>query len=306
MIAKETIETHKTLQELQKQLNRLNSATQQIEEVKEISVNVTQNMRELQKKYQNHLDFLKDDNQQSNEKLNKTLQKQLEEITKAHLKLIDNTDSRIANVNSVFQDNISKSEIIQKEQHESIVEAHLQIIANLKTEIEEINSVFQSNIIRSEKLQIEQRESFNESHTQLIANADMKMAEFCAAFESNIKKSEVIQFEQHEKITEHLKSYDSFIKVVETLTATIEKVDFPNRLDKLDNTVSAINLGIQNTQTALVNMESAIRKNSDKQFEIIQSQFQAMEKANQMMKISIWVIGFVSIILLLGLFYKLL
>jgi archaellum component FlaC len=35
------------------------------------------------------------------------------------------------------------------------------------------------------------------------------------------------------------------------LIDTIRQVNFPLRLDKIDNTVSAINIGIQNTQTGI-------------------------------------------------------
>lgn len=265
MITKDTVETHKTLQELQKQLNRLNSATQQIEEVKEISVNVTQNMLELQMRYQNHLDFLKDDHQKSAEKLNEILRKQLEENFQAQMSLIENTDSKIAEVNSVFQNNIIKSEKIQEEQLESINESHIQLIANAKTEIAAINSVFESNIMKSER----------------------------------------IQLEQHAKITEHLKIYDNFIDDVRNLTTTIEKVDFPNRLDKLDNTVSSINLGIQNTQTVLATIEKRLSDKLDNQKDVMLTQFERTAKANKFIKISVWVIGGISIFLLLGLSFVL-
>ncbi len=44
----------------------------------------------------------------------------------------------------------------------------------------------------------------------------------------------------------------------EALTSKIDGVDFPTRLDKLDATVSSINLGLQNVQSRLEGVERSL------------------------------------------------
>lgn len=293
MMNNDTIETHKTLQELQKELDRLNSASQQINEVKEISQNITSNMLALQKKYQEHLKKLKEDHRKSDENHNAILEKHLENNKEAHEKLIADTDAKIAEINSVFKNNFSKSEKFQAEQ-KGAIDKHLQ---NLKDN-------HKQNGIQHKELLDNYLEANKSEYSKVILKTGEKISEINDAFESNIRKSEEIQKAQSKSINEHLKIYADFVKDVQALTQTIKQVDFPNRLDKLDNTVSAINLGIQNTQTAIANTERNIAKKMDEQIEKTQNQYKLTDKTNNIIKLSVWIVGCISILLLVVITYK--
>lgn len=116
-----------------------------------------------------------------------------------------------------------------------------------------------------------------------------------------------------------LQLHEDLIKSNEKLIAKIDKVDFPTRLDKIDATVSAINQGLQNTQTRIGDLERNLKddihaktkevtskidasENSLKQrinnFEkATTTQFEKQSKQNKLLKILL----FVSIGLITGL-----
>ena len=51
-----------------------------------------------------------------------------------------------------------------------------------------------------------------------------------------------------------LKANKELIEEINTVLKTISEIDFPSRLDKLDNTVSAVNISIQNLTTVCNNL----------------------------------------------------
>ncbi|MEK7254168.1 MAG: hypothetical protein AAB316_05445 [Bacteroidota bacterium] len=66
---------------------------------------------------------------------------------------------------------------------------------------------------------------------------------------SNLKKTIEIEILEYKKLVE----------AAERLVSKINSIDFPQRLDKLDANVSAINIGIQNIQTRLENIERNLK-----------------------------------------------
>jgi chromosome segregation ATPase len=60
--------------------------------------------------------------------------------------------------------------------------------------------------------------------------------------------------EQLQEVKELTTKYQELVGRAERLIDKIDKVDFPIRLDKLDNAVTAINQGVQNTQGKLENI----------------------------------------------------
>ncbi|GIV30350.1 MAG: hypothetical protein KatS3mg028_1416 [Bacteroidia bacterium] len=60
--------------------------------------------------------------------------------------------------------------------------------------------------------------------------------------------------EQLQEVKDLTAKYQELVGRAEKLIDKIDKVDFPTRLDKLDAAVTAINQGLQNTQTKLENL----------------------------------------------------
>lgn len=64
--------------------------------------------------------------------------------------------------------------------------------------------------------------------------------------------------EQHKNVDQFLKKYKELVVSTESLTDYIKKVDFPNRLDKIDNSVTSINLGIQNLMLQIIEFKNEL------------------------------------------------
>ena len=81
------------------------------------------------------------------------------------------------------------------------------------------------------------------------------------------KKSQKSLDEKSEQINLLIESSHAVNKRIADYAEYVEGVDFPGRLDKIDNQISSINIGIGNTQTA-------IEKNADQQM----NEFKALAK----------------------------
>lgn len=157
---------------------------------------------------------------------------------------------------------------------------------------------------RHEKLLKEQLNINKEATSKLVADTQSTLNQISNALNDNIEKSTKIQKENGDQISSHLTHYSEFVKKVEILTSTIQSVNFPNRLDKLDNTVSAINIGIQNLQTAQSTSEKNILEELKENKKVIESEFQASKEQIKSTKNILLIIGVISAVLLLVIMVK--
>ncbi len=105
-----------------------------------------------------------------------------------------------------------------------------------------------------------------------------------------------------EKYSEHLQevkelsdTLESLADRSEALIAKIDKIDFPNRLDKLDATVSGINQGLQNVQTKLENISKDLKDDLNKQKTDILSQSKSNAKNIKTLKIFVYVLTILNL-----------
>ena len=65
---------------------------------------------------------------------------------------------------------------------------------------------------------------------------------------------------------------DTHVSQLSETSENINRVDFPSRLDKIDNTISSVNIGLQNCQSSIMSMEielkNAIRNNQSSIFNL--------------------------------------
>jgi hypothetical protein len=108
---------------------------------------------------------------------------------------------------------------------------------------------------------------------------------------------------QNEQIKRHLDVYENIVIRVEELTKTISNIDFPSRLERVDLSISAINIGLQNVQSklettsnfigigfsnsnlALDSMKSSVEQNLDNLKASSQSDFLRLDKKVKLIKI---------------------
>ncbi len=76
-----------------------------------------------------------------------------------------------------------------------------------------------------------------------------------------------------------LQIHENLINANETLIDKVDKVDFPIRLDKIDATVSAINHGLQNTQTRIGDLERNLKDDIQAKTKDVTSKIEASENS---------------------------
>lgn len=83
------------------------------------------------------------------------------------------------------------------------------------------------------------------------------------------------QLEEKDKsIADSLDNSKKIQKEVSSLAQKIDQVDFPNRLDKIDNQISSIGIGVGNTQSAL----HSSQEKTEKRLSVLNEELQQMEK----------------------------
>lgn len=155
-----------------------------------------------------------------------------------------------------------------------------------------------------DKLFQEQLLNNKEANSKLVQNTEKAIEEIKHTLNDNVEENQKVHQKNSEEIASHLILYSEFVNKVESLTKTIESVNFPNRLDKLDNTVSAINLGIQNIQSSVANTEKTLLDEIDKNRETIKSEFKDSKSQLKSTKSVILIFGIISILLMLLLVVK--
>ncbi len=115
-----------------------------------------------------------------------------------------------------------------------------------------IHNEYSKHLQAIEKLLVD---SNNDHHKQISKDIQDSTNRW-KDLDENITKS----FKEVEKeVKDFLEEYKFLSLETEKLVNKIDKVDFPARLDKLDSTVSSINLGMQNTQQRLGDIERNIK-----------------------------------------------
>ena len=112
--------------------------------------------------------------------------------------------------------------------------------------VKEIQGSFKDSIAQIEQLLADKEKGREEQFNQHLSSVQSKMDG------------------QFHKIDEFLSEKEKLIQQVEELKDFINSVDFPNRLDKLDNTTSSITLSLQNLQTAISDFKKDIQAEQQK------------------------------------------
>lgn len=190
---------------------------------------------------------------------------------------------------------IGKSVIDAMSELQDKYEEHLQALTlENKTVLQGYDNAFKEQLLNNK-----------EANSKLVQNTEKAIEEIKHALNDNVEENQKVHQKNSEEIASHLTLYSEFVNKVECLTKTIESVNFPNRLDKLDNTVSAINLGIQNIQSSVSKTERTVLDEIRENKEALISNFEESKYRMQSLKINLWVFSFTVIIFLFIILIKL-
>jgi len=125
---------------------------------------------------------------------------------------------------------------------------------------------------------------FQKEREDIIATFEKSVNVKLEAAEKKLNTSVTEHLKNHEDIltkfentvNEYITKYGSLVDATNELTTEIKGVNFPQRLDKLDSTVSGINIGLQNLQSKVIQFDE---KFSDVNKEIKESANSINEQA---------------------------
>lgn len=74
----------------------------------------------------------------------------------------------------------------------------------------------------------------------------------------NSHKNTLLLFKK--EVSKNIEEYERLIVASQHLVDKIEGINFPNRLDKIDSAITSVNIGLQNSQTAISNVERKLEE----------------------------------------------
>ncbi|RIV73094.1 hypothetical protein [Flagellimonas aequoris] len=186
-------------------------------------------------------------------------------------------------------------------------QSKLELLANTVAEIKTKQATFSEELKDISSSFIKKQSESNElNQKNLMLSTKSLIDELITSLNNTINSTTEVYQNQNQKINEQLDFYNSFVSKVEQLTTIIGSVDFPNRLDKLDNTVSAINIGIQNNQAKLDELNNSVRKELGETVSKINQGFENLEDHIKTKSRNTIIAVGIGIVLSLGILFKLL
>ncbi len=290
-IDKELFEFRKQLEVLKTTTNPLLAAVRAVETSRDISVLQVEQLRELADSY---VTFVEDVKQASVSAIESKLQELdtkianfiltqsqaitsvTKDATNATNKAITTTDGLTGKFDQKLGEFNSQAKMAYETKLNEFKTDFATFVTDLRTELNQSVSTLNNNTKNQE-----------ESHNSLII-------EIKAIIQSN---------------KDLITSNTAFVNL-------INGINFPSRLDKIDNTASAMNIGIQNTQTKVETIDRELKDKIDKQAietdrkienseQVIKEELTNQNKQIKLLKIFLWIsIGLIVIMGLINLKYK--
>lgn len=113
---------------------------------------------------------------------------------------------------------------------------------------------------------------------------------------SNSKEATDFTIQESKKLNE---SAQKLLNAVDILMNKLDKVDFPTRLDKLDNSVTGINIAIQNIFGRIGTVEKNLKENFNLKISHLNQKLEQSQKLNMKFLILILLLTGSSLVILL-------
>lgn len=193
---------------------------------------------------------------------------------------------------------IEKLEDLQKELNKaSHAIRHIEDAANVSHKASEIVGSFKDSISDIKRVEEEYRNKLLSIHSEKIDNI------------SNILNQQESSLNEKTKLLKGLSTdISELLNQIRGVIKEINNVNFPDRLDKIDNQISSINIGIGNLQSLVQTVNSkqeALDKSLNKFYAELTNRFRddckvirSQIKTNRIIAITIGVMVFIEILIL--------
>jgi len=290
-IDKELFEFRKQLEILRTTTNPLLEAVRAVETSRDISVLQVEQLRELADSY---VTFVEDVKQASVSAIESKLQELDTKIAEFVLTQSQAITSVAKDATNATNKAITTTEGLTSKFGQNLDEFNSQAKTAYETKLNEFKTDF----------------------TTFVTDLKTELNQSVSTLNNNTKNQE----ESHNSLIIAIKAIIQSNKDLITSNTEfvnlINGINFPSRLDKIDNTVSAINIGIQNTQTKVETIDRELKDKIQKQAletdrkiesseQLLNEVLTAQNKQIKLVKIFLWVsIGLTVIMGLINMKYK--
>jgi ABC-type transporter Mla subunit MlaD len=327
---------HQELETLKKELKHLDTVRQNFEEARQVTTRIVEQLATQSEKLHDHIGnvipiydkHLQENLKQTQDKLaltQKNIQEETHKVMSQWKTVADDYQTGLYNHIEMVQKQLEDS---QKGIESRLFETSIQwktVADDYKTglsehieRVQERLEYSQSGIEYKTNETIKRWKEVADNHNTSLAEHLKKLQnEFEKSgkgIQKNVSDATMPISDLNKRIENLLSSLVSTNRQLEVLTTKnerlvdeIRKIDFPSRLDKIDNTVSAINLGLQNVQLRLSDTERNMKESIMNLNQNVHNQMLVLEsKANSAKKFQ-WVTLFllcVAIAMLVAIYLK--
>jgi hypothetical protein len=249
---------------------------------------------------------------------------QLQELADSYVTFVEDVkQASILAIESKLQEldtNIENFILTQSQAITSITEDATNATTKAISTTEELSGKFEQKLDEfnnQAKISYENKlNEFKTDFTTFVTDLKVELNQSVSTLNDNTKNQE----ESHNSLIISIKaiiqSNNDLITSNTEFVNLINGINFPSRLDKIDNTVSGINIGIQNTQTKVETIDRELKDKIEKQALETDRKIESSEHALNMvltaqnkqikvLKIFLWVsIGLTVIMGLINMIYK--
>lgn len=271
-------------EDYESKLELLQSTTEEIktnhnsysEEINEISKRFIKDQSDLNSEKQNKLGKFAEEIKDSQNVYSEKLKNVSSKFMKKHSELLSNHQNKLEKYAVEIKNKQNSYSTELRALSKSFLEEQMNLSSENQSKLDKYNKEIKLQI--SEFLS-SQNKTNDLKQNELISNTRALINDSLSTLNHSVSQTTRVYEKQNQKINEQLDFYNSFVKKVENLTNTIDNINFPNRLDKIDNTISAINIGIQNNQAKLDDLNKSLRKELNDTRTIVNDKFEKLEKA---------------------------
>lgn len=174
-----------------------------------------------------------------------TIYKDLEEVALKCASAAERATDLLKHLNSAYPQSLEDLEKKAVEKIEAVAGHAHQTLKTAERAISDLEKQAEASIAGAKKLMENHLAGSKDLMENLVQETEQKLQTELSRLKEVIEKE--------------ILAYRHLVEVSEKLIDKINAIDFPQRLDKIDANVSAINLGIQNIQNRLENVERNLK-----------------------------------------------
>lgn len=287
------------LLQLQDELMTLEKAVTHISRAEELSTNMVESTKLIHQKFSDHLDVILNQYKDYLDKSFTHTENQVYDLASSHQKQIDDVRELLSEYKLfVHETKIQYEGFLNKtynhieEKITTLSDVHQDLIGQVQTLLDEYRGFIDKSDKRSGKHLETSMAKYDEYLSKSYSDAETKITDLTTAAR-----------EQTGEVKNLITEYVDVVLLTAQLSDKIAEVDFPERLDKIDTTISTISQEFTNTTKQVEFLETELRSDIKNSTYELNESIEKQNKQMEMMKILIFVLIGICVAMGIGTFW---